>query len=99
MAEPEQRGWQQGQEEDDRSHREGVAGVEQTRQAVDEHPHRLWMRRSRVEQRQLVTRVHPTVVALDHLDDDPRVTVIYAIPLPAQGLGRAINERLDRASS
>jgi L-threonylcarbamoyladenylate synthase len=36
--------------------------------------------------------------ALRALDDDPRVTTIYAIPLPNSGLGRAINERLDRAS-
>jgi L-threonylcarbamoyladenylate synthase len=32
------------------------------------------------------------------LDDNPRVSVIYAVPLPAQGLGRAMNERLERAA-
>jgi L-threonylcarbamoyladenylate synthase len=37
--------------------------------------------------------------ALRALDDDPRVTTIYAIPLPAYGLGLAINERLERAAS
>jgi L-threonylcarbamoyladenylate synthase len=37
--------------------------------------------------------------ALRRLDDDARVTVIYATPLPAQGLGVAINERLERAGS
>jgi len=35
--------------------------------------------------------------ALRRLDDDPRVAIIYAVPLPAYGLGLAINERLDRA--
>jgi L-threonylcarbamoyladenylate synthase len=33
------------------------------------------------------------------LDDDSRVRVIYAVALPATGLGRAINERLERAAS
>lgn len=37
--------------------------------------------------------------SLRALDDNPRVTEIYAIRLPAHGLGRAINERLERASS
>jgi L-threonylcarbamoyladenylate synthase len=37
--------------------------------------------------------------ALRRLDDDPRVTAIYAIPLPDHGLGLAINERLTRAAS
>jgi L-threonylcarbamoyladenylate synthase len=37
--------------------------------------------------------------ALRRLDDDPRVEVIYALPLPARGLGLAINERLERAAS
>jgi L-threonylcarbamoyladenylate synthase len=32
------------------------------------------------------------------LDDDPRVGILYALPLPAQGLGLAINERLERAA-
>jgi len=32
------------------------------------------------------------------LDDDPRVATLYALPLPEEGLGRAINERLKRAS-
>jgi len=36
--------------------------------------------------------------ALRTLDDHPRVAVIYALPLPAQGLGLAINERLQRAA-
>ena len=36
--------------------------------------------------------------ALRALDDDPRVTTIYALPLPNDGLGRAINERLERAA-
>jgi L-threonylcarbamoyladenylate synthase len=36
--------------------------------------------------------------ALRALDDDPRVSVIYAVPLPARSLGRAINERLERAA-
>jgi L-threonylcarbamoyladenylate synthase len=33
------------------------------------------------------------------LDDDSRVRVIYAVALPADGLGRAINERLERAAT
>jgi len=37
--------------------------------------------------------------AMRKLDDDPRVTAIYAIPLPEHGLGLAINERLERAAS
>jgi L-threonylcarbamoyladenylate synthase len=37
--------------------------------------------------------------ALRRLDDDPRVTQIYAARLPARGLGLAINERLERASN
>jgi L-threonylcarbamoyladenylate synthase len=37
--------------------------------------------------------------ALRALDDHPRVTRLYAMPLPAQGLGLAINERLERASA
>jgi L-threonylcarbamoyladenylate synthase len=36
--------------------------------------------------------------ALRSLDDHPRVAVIYAMRLPAHGLGLAINERLDRAA-
>lgn len=36
--------------------------------------------------------------ALRHLDDDPRVTIIYATPLPPHGLGLAMNERLERAA-
>jgi L-threonylcarbamoyladenylate synthase len=36
--------------------------------------------------------------AMRALDDDPRVSEIYAMPLPAWGLGLAINERLDRAA-
>jgi L-threonylcarbamoyladenylate synthase len=36
---------------------------------------------------------------LRSLDDDPRVSELYAIPLPAHGLGLAINERLERAAS
>ena len=32
------------------------------------------------------------------LDDDPRVAVLYAMPLPAKGLGLAMNERLERAA-
>jgi L-threonylcarbamoyladenylate synthase len=32
------------------------------------------------------------------LDDDPRVGTIYAMTLPAHGLGVAINERLERAA-
>jgi L-threonylcarbamoyladenylate synthase len=37
--------------------------------------------------------------ALRRLDDDERVATLYAVPLPAQGLGLAINERLERAAS
>jgi L-threonylcarbamoyladenylate synthase len=37
--------------------------------------------------------------ALRALDDDPRVASLYAMALPAQGLGLAINERLERAAS
>jgi L-threonylcarbamoyladenylate synthase len=37
--------------------------------------------------------------ALRSLDDDPRVTELYAMPFPAEGLGIAINERLERAAS
>ena len=37
--------------------------------------------------------------ALRTLDEDPRVTTLYALPLPEEGLGRAINERLERAAS
>ena len=37
--------------------------------------------------------------ALRKLDDDPRVQILYAMALPARGLGLAINERLARASS
>jgi L-threonylcarbamoyladenylate synthase len=36
--------------------------------------------------------------ALRALDDNSRVTTLYAVPLPAHGLGRAINERLERAA-
>ena len=36
--------------------------------------------------------------ALRRLDDDPRVTQLYAARLPGQGLGLAINERLERAA-
>ena len=36
--------------------------------------------------------------ALRALDDDPRVQILYAMPLPAHGLGLAINERLERAA-
>jgi len=36
--------------------------------------------------------------ALRTLDDHPRVSAIYAIPLPAHDLGLAINERLERAA-
>ncbi len=36
--------------------------------------------------------------ALRALDDDPRVDRLVAMPLPEQGLGRAINERLERAA-
>jgi L-threonylcarbamoyladenylate synthase len=37
--------------------------------------------------------------ALRRLDDDPRVDKIYAMRVPEHGLGLAINERLERASS
>jgi L-threonylcarbamoyladenylate synthase len=37
--------------------------------------------------------------ALRALDDDPRVAILYALPLPSYGLGLAINERLERAAS
>jgi L-threonylcarbamoyladenylate synthase len=37
--------------------------------------------------------------ALRKLDDDPRVSEIYAVRLPGHGLGLAINERLERAAS
>ena len=37
--------------------------------------------------------------ALRTLDDDPRVKTIYANRVPDQGLGLAINERLQRAST
>jgi len=37
--------------------------------------------------------------ALRALDDDPRVVTLYAMALPAHGLGLAINERLERATS
>ncbi len=37
--------------------------------------------------------------AMRRLDDDARVGTIYAVPLPTRGLGRAINERLERAGS
>ncbi len=36
--------------------------------------------------------------ALRVLDENPRVAQLYAVPLPAHGLGRAINERLERAA-
>jgi L-threonylcarbamoyladenylate synthase len=36
--------------------------------------------------------------ALRALDDHPRVSAIYAMPLPAHGLGLAMNERLERAA-
>jgi len=36
--------------------------------------------------------------AMRKLDDDPRVTELYAMSFPAEGLGLAINERLERAS-
>jgi len=36
--------------------------------------------------------------ALRGLDDDPRVGTLYAMALPAHGLGLAINERLERAA-
>jgi L-threonylcarbamoyladenylate synthase len=37
--------------------------------------------------------------ALRALDDNPRVQILYAMALPAHGLGLAINERLERAAS
>ncbi|MCE0522680.1 MAG: threonylcarbamoyl-AMP synthase [Methylacidiphilales bacterium] len=37
--------------------------------------------------------------ALRTLDDDPRVSTLYAMALPPHGLGLAINERLERAAS
>jgi L-threonylcarbamoyladenylate synthase len=37
--------------------------------------------------------------ALRSLDENPEVSMLYAVPLPAQGLGRAINERLERAAT
>jgi L-threonylcarbamoyladenylate synthase len=37
--------------------------------------------------------------AMRALDDDPRVSVLYAMRLPEQGLGLAINERLERAAT
>ena len=37
--------------------------------------------------------------SLRALDDDPRVASLYAAPLPGQGLGLAINERLVRAAA
>jgi L-threonylcarbamoyladenylate synthase len=37
--------------------------------------------------------------ALRALDDDPRVGTLYAMALPAHGLGLAINERLERAAA
>jgi L-threonylcarbamoyladenylate synthase len=37
--------------------------------------------------------------ALRKLDDDPRVTGLYAMSFPNYGLGLAINERLERASA
>lgn len=36
--------------------------------------------------------------SLRALDDDPRVGTLYALALPARGLGLAINERLERAA-
>jgi L-threonylcarbamoyladenylate synthase len=36
--------------------------------------------------------------ALRSLDDNPRVEILYALPVPAHGLGLAINERMERAS-
>ncbi len=36
--------------------------------------------------------------ALRALDDNPRVRMLHVVPLPATGLGRAINERLERAA-
>jgi L-threonylcarbamoyladenylate synthase len=37
--------------------------------------------------------------ALRSLDDNPQVEILYALPIPAEGLGLAINERLERASA
>jgi L-threonylcarbamoyladenylate synthase len=37
--------------------------------------------------------------ALRRLDENERVTTLYALPLPAWGLGLAINERLERATT
>ena len=37
--------------------------------------------------------------ALRALDDAPQVRTLYAMALPAHGLGLAINERLERASA
>ncbi len=37
--------------------------------------------------------------ALRSLDENPQVETLYAMPLPAHGLGLAINERLERASA
>lgn len=37
--------------------------------------------------------------SLRNLDDDPRVAVIYATQPPPEGLGLAINERLQRAAA
>jgi L-threonylcarbamoyladenylate synthase len=36
--------------------------------------------------------------AMRQLDENERVTTLYAVPLPAWGLGLAINERLERAA-
>jgi L-threonylcarbamoyladenylate synthase len=36
--------------------------------------------------------------SMRELDDDPRVSALYAIPLPQLDLGLAINERLERAA-
>lgn len=33
------------------------------------------------------------------LDDNPKVGLLYATPLPEEGLGRAMNERLERAAA
>ncbi len=37
--------------------------------------------------------------AMRRLDENERVALLYALPLPAWGLGLAINERLERASA
>jgi L-threonylcarbamoyladenylate synthase len=37
--------------------------------------------------------------AMRSLDENPRVGALYAAPVPARGLGLAINERLERAAS